>query len=398
MATADPLFYSSDLVGNRINPNEGNRETEQNLNGEKKRRPHMGYRSADETKEPKTNTTTTMTTIDDQTTTLTTTVEDSTSTDQTEMSSYIFDVSEYDVTDDDDSTTFIPSTSSNNTTSIPDTSVVKTSINVDAPEMGIERPEVGPTSEMDIDDHHDYGSGMTTKYEFDENEKANVTTPEYELDDEENETTSEYELELEGKGNKTISEYELDLGGNKTTAEYENDDEEKETTTEMKNMVQGFVVGTSDHLTDDSISDELFGNKNLDSTNSAEEMFPFQSQENATETSTENVPDSEEKNDESSKNEFESEPLEPSSDEDSIMSDILPTEKLQIVTSLNMTKSINLTLTEDEVNEIEVLLGEVESIESLTQNNTEYFSSSGFQFKENPNMFAAIAFVIHFMR
>jgi len=136
----------------------------------------------------------------------------------------------------------------------------------------------------------------------------------------------------------------------------------------------------------------------LYSTNSVEEMFPFQSRENATETSTENVPDSEEKNDESSKEELESEPLEPSNDEDSIMSDILPTEKLQIVTSLNMTKSINLTLTEDEVNEIEVLLGEVESIESLTQNKTEYFSSSGFQFKENRNMFAAIAFVIHFMK
>ena len=370
MATADPLFYSSDLVGNRINPNEGNRETEQNLNGEKKRRPHMGYRSADETKEPKTETTA----IDDQTTTMTTTIEDSTSTDQTEMSSYIFDVSEYDVTDDDDSTTFIPSTSSNNTTSIPDTSVVKTSINVDAPEMGIERPEVGPTSEMDIDDHHDYGSGMTTEYEFDERS---------------NETTSDYEPD---------NEYELGDEENEKTSERELDDEEKETTTEMKNMVQGFVVGTSDHSTDDSISDELFGNKNLDSTNSVEEMFPFQSQENATETSTENVPDSEEKNDESSKEEFESEPLKPSRDEDSIMSDILPTEKLQIVTSINMTKSINLTLTEDEMNEIEVLLGEVESIESLTQNKTEYFSSSGFQFKENRNMFAAIAFVIHFMK
>ena len=359
-STADPLFYKSDLVGNRINPHEGNREIDEhlnlNLNGEKKRRPHMGYRSVDDRKMPTTKTTTTV----DPTMT---TFEDLTSTDQIP----VFDVSEYDDEEEDD---VLPTTVASPSTI--KTSIVKTSISVEEPEMGVERPEVVPTSEMDIDDHHDYGTGMTTEYEFDE-------------------------------------------GGNETTSEYfDVEDQEKMTTTtsETENMVQGFVVGTSEseNSTDESISDELFGNKDLDVINSVEEMFSFQSQENATELSTDNsteiittesskeLSDLEPKTDESSKEEVDSEPLDSSLDEDSIRLDILPTEKFQISTNLNMTKSINLTYTEDEMNEIEVLFGEVVNTEGLTQNKTELFSSSGFQLKENRNVFAAIAIVIFLMR
>lgn len=170
LISGDPLFYQFDLVVNRINPKEGNKETVTVASRDVTvRRPHMGYRDVDAAAKE----TTTTLSVGDETTQNVDAEGDTTT-------AYDYEL----VTDDE--------TTLKNDVLL--TTLVGTSITIDELDVSVVRQKISDQSmdlgvvgngsvtmndaendvdnddgdddddaDDDIDDHHDYGSEMTTE-------------------------------------------------------------------------------------------------------------------------------------------------------------------------------------------------------------------------------------------
>jgi len=165
----DPLFYQFDLVVNRINPNEGNKEsvTEASHDDVTGRRPHMGYRDVDDAK-------------------VTSTSKSMYVGDETTLRDELDTTTVYDYDDDEDEETTLAATD------VPMTTLVGTPLAIDELDVSVMRQKITTTStdvvdvrngnntendvnvddDDEIDDHHDYGSEMTTEEDpsFDDDE------------------------------------------------------------------------------------------------------------------------------------------------------------------------------------------------------------------------------------